>query len=91
MQETRVWSLIPEDTACLKAPKPVRHNYWACDPEPCKLQLLKPTCPTARALQQEKPPQPEAQALHLESSPHSPQLEKSLHSSEDPAQPEINN
>ena len=31
----------------------------------------------------------EADALHLETSPHSPQLEKNLHSNEDPAQPKM--
>ena len=40
------------------------------------LQLLKPMCPRACALQQEKPPQREVLALQLESSSHSPQLEK---------------
>ena len=46
--------------------------------------------PRAHDLQQEKPLQWEACALHLESSPQSPQLEKSLCSNEDPAQPKIN-
>ena len=35
---------------------------------------------------QEKPPQWEADTVQLESSPRSPQMEKSLHSNEDPAQ-----
>ena len=52
---------------------------------PCE-QLLKPACPSARAAQ-EKPPQREACTPRLESSPCSPQLERSLSSSEDPAQP----
>ena len=43
-----------------------------------------------RALQQEKSLQWEACVLQLESSPHSPQLEKSLSSNKDPAQPKIN-
>ena len=42
--------------------------------------------PRACALQQEKPLQREAPTLQLESSPYSPQLEKSLHSNEDPTQ-----
>jgi len=44
-------------------------------------------CSRARAVQQEKPLQSEARAPQLKSSPHSPQLEKSLWSNKDPAQP----
>ena len=39
MQGTQVRSLVQEDSTCLGATKPVRHNYWAC-----VLQLLKPVC-----------------------------------------------
>ena len=37
MQETWVWSLIQEDSTCLRATEPVHHNYWACalEPESC--------------------------------------------------------
>ena len=56
-------------------------------PEP---QLLKPTHPRACSVQGEKPPWWEAHSPQLESSPCSWQLEKSLHSGEDPAQPKIN-
>ena len=52
-----------------------------------ELQLLKPTCARARAPQQKKPPQGGACTRQLESSPGSPQPEKSLHRSKDPAQP----
>ena len=52
MQETRVQSLIWEDPTCHRATKTMRHNCWACTPEPgsCRYwahiwQLLKPTCP----------------------------------------------
>ena len=38
MQGTQVRTLVQEDPTCLRATKPVRHNYWACAP-----QLLKPT------------------------------------------------
>ena len=54
-------------------------------------QLLKPESSRAFAPQQEGPPQWEAYVLHLESSPGLQQLEKSLSSNEDPAQPKINN
>ena len=30
MQRTRVWSLVWEDTMCLRATKPLQHKYWAC-------------------------------------------------------------
>ena len=54
------------------------------------LQLLKPECARARAPQQEKPPQREARTLQERvRSPCSSQVEKSLYSNEDSAQPEI--
>ena len=60
-------------------------------------QLLKPMCPGDCAPEQEKPQQWEAGTPQLESRhhththTHSPQLKKSQHSNEDPAQPkEIN-
>ena len=39
MQGTWVRALVREDPTCCGATKPVRHNYWACEP-----QLLKPAC-----------------------------------------------
>ena len=57
-------------------------NLFSGAYEPC---ILKPTHPKAYALQQQK--QWEARALQLESRPRSPKLEKSPHSSEDPAEP----
>ena len=51
-------------------------------------QMRKPASPGACALQHEKPPQ-KALAPELESSLHPPQLEKSPHSIEDPAQPKL--
>ena len=84
-----------EDPTCHGASKPVCHNYWTCALEPgsCNCwahvpQLRKPTHPRA-STPQEKPPQWEARAPQLESSPHSPQLEKSLCSNDDSAQPKI--
>ena len=66
MQGTRVQALVQEDPTCRGATKPVRHNYWACEP-----QLLSPRATTTkthaprdRAPQQEKPPQWEAPACH---------------------------
>ena len=92
-----VWSLIWRDPTCLEASRPVSHSYWAYALDPGSpsywahmQQLLKPTYPLARALQQKKLPQWEACALQLERSPHFLQLEKSLHSNKDPAQPKIN-
>ena len=89
-------SLIWQDAPCQGAIKPVWHNYWTCALEPGSrkywghvLQLLKPTCPRTRALQQEQPPPREACVPPLRRSPHSPQLEKSLSSNSDPAQPKM--
>ena len=50
-------------------------------------QLLRPMHPRACAQQKEMPTQCEARAPKLESSPYSLQLEKSLQSNEDSAQP----
>ena len=61
MQGTPVWSLVREDPTWLRATKPMHHNCWAHT-----LQLLKPACPTACALQQETPPQWAACTLQLE-------------------------
>ena len=88
--------LVWEDPTCRRAAKPMRHNYWACALEPGghnywahMLQLLKPTCPRAHALQKGRLPHWEACALQVEHSPQSPQLQDSPHSSEDPVQPKI--
>ena len=62
---SQLWSLCP--------------RAWEPEHGAHMLQLLKPMCPKAFALQQEKPLQREACA---------PQLEKSPSSSEDPAQPQ---
>ena len=67
----------------------VCHSYWACVLKSGSSNswihappLPKPVCPRDHPLQQEKPPQ-------LESSPCLLQLEKSLHSNEDPLQSKI--
>ena len=50
MHETQVQCLGQEDSTCHGAAKAVSYNYGAH-----VLQVLKPTCPKANALQQEKP------------------------------------
>ena len=73
MQGLWVWSMVQEDLTCFRATKPLCHNYWSPG-------ALEP-------LQQEKQPQWEAHPfLHLDSSSHSPKLEKSPSTNEDPAQ-----
>ena len=71
--------------------EPMRPNCWAHEP-----QLQSPRAPAgeahtpgACAPQWEEPWQWESYTLQIESSPHSPQLEKSLRSSTDPAQTEM--
>ena len=56
MQETQVWSLVREDSTCLRSTKPVYHSYWASTLEPGNRkywahhpQPLKPACPRVRA------------------------------------------
>ena len=73
MQGTRVRALVREDPTCREATKPVRHNYWACAPEPV---LHNKGSPAMRSLR-----------IATKSSPRSPQLEKPAHSNEDPTQP----
>ena len=45
---------------CHRAIQPMLHNYWRLCSIALELQLLKPTCPSACAPQQEKPLQWEA-------------------------------
>ena len=82
-------SWVWEDPTCHRATKPMRHNYWACALAPRNhncwahtSQLLKPTCPRARALQQERP-------LQLEDSPCSLQREESPRCNKDSVWPKI--
>ena len=69
------------------------HNYWACSPEPGShywvhmLQLLTSKYPRDPAPQQEKPQHWEASTPQLGSSLHLQQLENSLSSHRDLAQP----
>ena len=81
----RVQSLGQEDSTCHGATKPMMLCSRVWEP-----QLLKLALPEAYAPQQENPLWWEAPTPELESSPYSPQLEKSLHSHKDPAQPRIN-
>ena len=60
MQEARVPFLVREDPTCVRATKPVHHNYGTSTLEPAThshwartLQPLKPRCPRACALQRE--------------------------------------
>ena len=88
MQETAVWSLIWKDSTCRGAAKPMCHHYWACALEPGRLNYWSPcTLEPGFATRDTTT----VRSLHttLESRPYSWQLEKSLSSSEDPAQPKI--
>ena len=94
MQETRLPSLVWEDSTYYGATKPVHRNYWACALEPgnCNYwvlasQVLRLMCPRACALQHKKSPQWEAHPLQLQSSPCSLQLEKNPCSNKEPVQP----
>ena len=93
MQETQDRSLVQEDPTCLRATKPMSHNYGVHAPEPGSLhswanvwQLLKSESPRTHAAQEE-PLQRDwrgAPALHSRES----QPEKSPCSDEDPARPQ---
>ena len=97
MQEAWVQFLVQEDPTHHAAAKLMSHNYWACALEPRsrnywsrRATVIKSKCRRDCAPQKEKPLQWEAHSLQLEGSPCSPQLDKSLHSNEDPAQPKAN-
>ena len=75
---------------CASTIKPVLESLAAAATEPTCCNCGRPVHPRAHALQKEGPLQWETLILQLQSSPRSPQLEKSPHSNEDPAQPEIN-
>ena len=66
LQGTQVPFLVREDSTRRGAAEP---QLLSPSPGACELQLLKPECPGACALQQERPPQQEAHT----------QLERSLH------------
>ena len=70
MLETQVQSLDWEDPTCSRATKLMGHNYRSLRSGARELQLQKPMCPRACALQPEKPPQWEARAAQLESRAH---------------------
>ena len=67
VQGTQIWSLVLEDATCLRATKPLCHNYWACALEPSSHNYwalhatnTETWASGARAPQQEKSPQWEA-------------------------------
>ena len=98
IQGTWVQSSIWEDPTCLRATKPLCHNYWACAPEPgnrnCwarELKLLKPMCPRT----QERPTR-EATVMRspyttTKRSPVCCNWRKHVSSNKDPVQPKITN
>ena len=47
----RVWFLVPEDPTCLRATKPMHHNYWACALESQSCSYWAHGPPTAHAVQ----------------------------------------
>ena len=88
MQETQVCSLIWEDPTCHTATKPMHHNYCTCALKP--RNSYWPMCTRHCAM-----PTGEATVLRglctaTRVAPSFSQLEKSLCSNEDPAQPKIN-
>ena len=101
MPGTRVRSLVQEDPTFSGATEPVCPTYWSLHTlgpmshnwrAPVQ-QLLKPMCldpvlHNKRSHCSEKPEHPRLATL-WPSSPRLPQLEKSLHSNEDPVQPKI--
>ena len=54
MQGTQVRALVQEDPTCRGATKPVRHNYWAREPQLLSLRL-EPVLRKKRSHCNEKP------------------------------------
>ena len=99
MQEAWVRSLTETKPTCWGAVKPMHCSCWACAPEAGSRnywelapQLLEPKRCTAPALQQGKKPEKQREAcpLQLRSSPSLSQVERSLSTNKDSAQPKIN-
>ena len=103
VQETQVWFLVWEDPTCHGATKPVCHNYWACALKYGNYnfgahvpQLWSPCAATTEA---HMPQRLCSTRSHCHEKPKHcskeepllAQLEKSLHSKEDPAQSVKNN
>ena len=55
LQGTRVRALVQEDPTCRGATKPVRHNYWAREPQLLKPALPEPVLGNKRSHCSEKP------------------------------------
>ena len=75
MQETWVRSLMREDPTCLRATKLMHHKYWICAPKPGSRSYWSPI----KAMLCNKRSHGSERPVH--------QLQKSPHSSEDPAKP----
>ena len=92
VQRTQVWSLVWEHPTCNGATQPVHHSYCACAVEPRSCNygaiLPKPLKPVHPELLSKRSHYNEKPTTGKEL-PHSPQLEKSVCSYEDPAQPKI--
>ena len=95
MQETWVQSLVQEDPTCLRAAKPVHRNYWACMCSRAgELPLRSPDASATEVCTPQSPCSAPREATTTRS-PHttirdwpcSRQLERSVPSSEDSAQP----
>ena len=74
----------------LRIVKPLSHKYWACTLYPANCKHWSPSTPGAPALQREKLLRWEARALQLENRPRLLLLEKTSHSSKDPAHSKTN-
>ena len=83
MRETQVWSPVWEDPTCHRATKPVSHVLSLCSR--AKSHNYWSPCIVNPMLHNKRSP-----CIATQSSPCSWQLEKNLHSNEDPAQPKIN-
>ena len=70
-----------KDPTCCRATKSMRHSYWAWALEPENHNYWSPHTLEPMLCKQEKPQSENSTQL---------QLEKRLHSNEDPAQPKIN-
>ena len=84
MQGTRVRALVQEDPTCRRATKPLRHNYWACAPEPTSRNYWSLRASATKEATARRSPR-----TATKSSP-SGSSRQPKHSNEDPTQPKIN-
>ena len=72
MQQTWVWSLIQEDSTCLRTSKPTHAHNWTCVPQLLKSTCLEPALCNKRCCHGKQPSYPDEEYLQLAITRESP-------------------